>query len=224
MEDFIDYILFLLLIFVIAFACLIIFLLVKNPIAGYLLIFLFIFSITGGTGILGWKFYQKKRLGPYYEILREISQSRKEIHHSTRQLERHLKKAIKEQFPKIHQLCHEAQKCIYKITEIDKVISSLEKKQVIGNRQTIRQIAENNEIEEKIQESNKRHQENIRAIKVSKNQYFQKVQQVLKFLQELNSQILALKYSHGNIEIQAEIAETIDGLLIEIQTLKEMTT
>lgn len=223
MDAFIDLILFLLLLFVIAFAGLLIFFLVTNPPVAHILMFSFLCGLVGGIGILGWKIYRKKRLETYNEILREISQSKKELTRSTRRLDRHLRKAIREQFPKIRQLCREAKKCIYKITEIDKVLLSLEQKQLKESSQFVRQLSDDKRIEEKIQESHQRFRENLRTIQSSKNQYLQQVQQVLRFLQELNSQILALKYSQGDFTIQTEIADTIDELLIEIQTLEEIT-
>ncbi len=223
MEDFIDIILILLLVFVVAFTGLLIFLLRTNPPLAHLFMFLFLGSIAAGVGVLGWKIYRKKRLEPYHDILREISRSKKEITRSTRQLDRHLRKVIRAQFPKIRQLCREAKKCIYKITEIDKALRPLEKKQFREHSQFARQSSSDKRVEEKIQESHQRYYENIRTIQSSKNQYLQQVQQVLRFLQELNSQILALKYSQGNFSLQTEIADTIDDLLIEIQTLGEIT-
>lgn len=223
MEEFIDYILFLLLVFVIAFAGLIIFLLEKSPLAAYMLIVAFLGSVLGGIGVFGWKVYQKKRLEPYYDLLREILQLKKEITRSTSRLDRHLRKAIRDQFPKIRQLCYETKKRIYKISEIDNVLVSLEQKQSSEDGQFLRSLSTNQKIEEKIQESHRRYYENLRKIQETKNQYMQEVEQVLRFLQELNSQILALKYSQGNVTIQKEIADTIDELLIEMQTLEEIT-
>ncbi len=223
MEDFIEYILFLLLIFLVAFTGLIVFLLEKNPVAGYLLIVSFFGSLAGGIGALGWRFYRKKRLEPYYELLREILQLKKGIVRSTRRLDRHVQKLIREQFPKIHQLCKESQKRLYKVTEIDKVIASLEQKYINETGQSKRSLSGNRKIEEKIQESHKRYSANLLKIKETKNQYMQEVEQVLRFLQELNSQILALTYSKGNVTIQQEIADTIDELLIDMHTLEEIT-
>jgi hypothetical protein len=223
MEDFFDYILLLLLIVVIIVTSLLIFLLIKNPLAGYILIIAVIFSIAGGIGILGRKLYQKKRLGSYYEMFQDISQSHKEIHRSSRYLERPLQKIIKPQFPKIQQLCQESQRCVYKIVEIDKVLSTLEKKQTTEHRNFLKQVIEESSRKEKLRESDHRYWENIKTITNSKKRYLQTVHQVLQFLQELNSHILALKYSPFESEIHIQIPETIDDLLIEIRTLKEMT-
>jgi hypothetical protein len=139
MEDFIDYILFALLFFFIAFIGLLVFLLRENPIAGYILIVSFILSLTGGATFLGWKLYKKKQLGRYYEFIYEISQSNKEIHRSTKRLERHIRKIIREQYPKIDHLCQEAQKRVYKIVEIDNALSAIEKIESLQTTQTLHQ-------------------------------------------------------------------------------------
>jgi hypothetical protein len=222
MEEFFDYILLLVLIFMIIFTSLLIFLLIKNPLAGYILMISVIFGIAGGIGVLGRKFHRKKRLGSYYEMFQDISRSQKEIHRSSRYLERHLQKIIKQQFPKIRQLCQESQRCIHKIVEIDNVLSDLENEQNAKHRNFLKQVIGESSRKEKIRESDTRYWENIKTITDSRKRYLQTVQQVLQFLQELNSHILALKYSPFKSEIHTQIMEAIDDLLIEIQTLKEM--
>ena len=224
MEDFFDYILSLLLIFVLVCSGLIIFFLIKDPTIGYLLLYFFICLIVGGIGLVGWKVYQKRRLGQYYDLLRDIRHAEKAIYQSTKQLERHSRKAIKEQFPRIRQLYRESRKRLFKIIEIDKVLLSFEKKQFNENTYPISPVLDDTtQRTEKLQASHKRYQQNIRKIEQSKHQYLQEVQEVARFLDELNSQILALKYSSDRLEIQTKIAETIDELLIDIQTLEEIT-
>jgi uncharacterized phage infection (PIP) family protein YhgE len=180
-------------------------------------------SIASGISFWMWKIHLRKSMGAYYEMFISISKSKKEIHRSVKTLDRYLRRAIKEQFPKINKLCRKAETHVKKIQEIDKVLSSLEAKRELEYQQHTQQL-ENRELTAKISESYKRYNENIRAIQTSKNQYLQQVQQVLHFLEELNSQILALKYSRGDMKkIGTEIAETIDDLLIEMQTLKEIS-
>jgi thymidylate synthase len=161
-------------------------------------------------------------MGSYYEIFGAILRSRKEIIQSVKKLDPHLRKTIQVQFPKINQLCRETKKCILKIQEIEKVLFSLEAKQESENKRYSQQLSNNPEIANKMRDSKKRYYENIQAIQLSKNQHIQQIQQVLQLLQELNSQILALRYSHSNVEIGNEIAETIDELLTEIKTLEEI--
>lgn len=222
MEDFIEIILFILLILAILFTGLLIFLFIKSPTVAYILILAFVLSLATGVGVWIWKIYLRKRMGSYYEIFGAILRSRKEIIQSVKKLDPHLRKAIQVQFPKINQLCRETKKCILKIQEIEKVLFSLEAKQESENKRYSQQLSNNPEIANKMRDSKKRYYENIQAIQLSKNQHIQQIQQVLQLLQELNSQILALRYSHSNVEIGNEIAETIDELLTEIKTLEEI--
>ena len=102
MEDFIDIILVILLILIILFVALIIFLFNKNPTIASMLLFAFIVFLVIGIGIWGWRLYRKKRMGSYYEIAAAILRSRKEIVHSTKKLDRHLKKIIQIQIPEFN--------------------------------------------------------------------------------------------------------------------------
>lgn len=222
MEDFIEIILVILLILAILFTGLLIFLFIKSPIIAYTLSLAIVMSLIAGIGVWARKIYLKRRMGPYYEMFVAISQSRKEIIQSVRKLDRYLRGAIQAQFPGINQLCRETKKCILKIQEIEKVLSSIEATQESENKRYIQQLSGNREITSQIMDSKKRYYENIHAIQLSKNQYIQQIQHTLQFLQELNSQILALRYSHSNPEIGNEVAETIDELLIEIKTLEEI--
>lgn len=222
MDDFIEFILFSVLILAILLGGLFIFLLIKNPLVAYMLVIGFFLTLAGGIGVWLLKIYRKKRLGPYHEMYTAISQSREEIMQSTKKLNRYLRRVIQDHFPKIKQLCKEAQKCVLKIQEIDKVLSSLDEKQKKEARR-YQKIADNPDITRRMVDSNKRYHNNIQAIQASKNQYIQRVQQALQFLQELNSQVLALRYSHDNTKIDNDIAETIDDLLIDIRTLEEIT-
>lgn len=154
MEDFIEIILFILLILTILFTGLLIFLFIKSPTIAYILILVFVLSLAAGVGVWTWKIYLKRRS---------------------------------------------------------------------ENKRYRQQLSDNPEIASKMRDSKKRYYENIQAIQLSKNQYTQQIQQVCQLLQELNSQILALRYSQSNTAIGTEIAETIDELLTEIKTLEEIT-
>ncbi len=222
MEDFIEIILFILLILAILFTGLLIFLFITSPTIASILILAVGVSLAAGAGVWAWKIYRKKRMGPYYEMFAAISRSRKEISQSVKKLEYHLRGAIRAHFPKVNQLCRETKKCVLKIQEIEKVLSSLETKQESENKRSIRQLSDDREIASKMMDSKKRYYENIQAVQLSKNQYIQQVQQVLQLLQELNSQILALRYSHSNTEIGHEIEETLDELLTGIRALEEI--
>lgn len=221
MENFIDYILFLLLIFFIAFTGLLLFLLIKNPTAGYMLIVGFLTGLLAIGGILIWKVFQKKRLGDYYDDFQEILQIRKEIYLSTKGLERPVKKLVTAQFPQINQLCRETQRCLQKVAEIDKVIVTFEKKHHTVFRQSPLDTPGHSLKDAKINESTRRYQENLYAIKLSKSQHLKQVQRILQLFQELNSQILAMKYSQEKPELQTEIIESINEMLYEIHKLNE---
>ena len=223
MEEFIDYILIALVILVIVFTSLLIFLLLHNPSIGYWLLGGAFVGLITGMGVIIRRAYQKRRLGEYYELFRELSQSTKDIKRSTKRLERHTRKSVKEQFPKIRTLCHETRNRLHQIVDIDKTLHTFERQEFSKSQHSSSQMTHDRHTAEKIYASSKRHQENIRKIERSKQQYLQDVHQVIRFLYELNSQILALRYSQKKGEIQLQIAETIDELLIDIQTLEEIS-
>ena len=219
MEDFIDIFLFLLLLVVVVLAGLLIFLLLKNPPLAYLLMCVLILSIAMGIG--GWarKVYRKKCMGTYYPMFVTILQSRKEIFRSVKKLDRHLRTTLTALFPKIDTLCSEAQKCIWKIQDIEKNLTSLEAKQhpAYHHSSSPKSIGTTEMVQ-----SNRKYYENIQTVQFSKTQYIHQLQKIIQFLQELNSQILALRYSQSAPEMEDSIMETIDDLLIKMNALEEI--
>jgi hypothetical protein len=220
MEDFIDVFLVILLLAVVVFSGLLIFLLLKNPPLAYFLMGLFSLGITAGIGVWVRKVYRKKRMGSYYQMFMTISQSRKEIFRSIKKSDRPLKTTLTPLFPKIDTLCVEAQQCIWKIQDIEKNLASFETKQHLAYQHQP-SSPENIGITGMIQ-SNQKYYKNIQSVKSSKTQYIRQLQRIIQFLQELNSQILALRYSHGSPEMGNSIMETIDDLLIRMKALEEI--
>lgn len=220
MEDFIDIFLVLLLLVVIALAGLLIFLLLKNPPLAYLIMCFLILGIATGIGVWLRKLYRKKRMGTYYPTFVTISQSRKEIFRSVKKLDRHLRTTLTPLFPKINTLCSEAQKCIWKIQDIERNLTSLEAKQR-STYQYHSPSSKDRGTTEMVQ-SNKKYYENIQTVKFSKAQYIQHLQRICQLLQELNSQILALRYSQSAPKMEGSIMETIDDLLIKMRALEEI--
>ncbi len=224
MEEFLDYILIAVLILLLGFFGVIMVLLEDNPLAAYALIAAFVGSIGGVVGIVGWKWYQKKRLAPYYDLLQDVLQIQKDIFRATARLERPLKNMLKDQFPNIRQLTREARKRLYNITEIDRVLADLEQQQSHRDESYRRATTSPHpDLEEKLHVSHTRYAENLKRIQDAKDHDMQQVEQILRVLQELHSQILALKYARGNTTMQQEIADTIDDLFIDMQSLEELT-
>lgn len=201
MEDFIEYILWFLLIFFIVFTGLLLFLLITNPTAGYLLIAGFFTGILGIGGIIIWKFFQKKHLGAYYDDLQEILQLKKEIYLSTKHLEKSLRKAITEQLPQVHQLCHETQRYLRKVAEIDKVIAEFEKKH---------------------HERPPQYQDTLRSLTLSRNELLRQVHQVQHVLQELHAQILAMRYAQQTPELHTELVMRINDMLHAMRYFRDL--
>ena len=220
MEEFIDYILYLVLIVIIAFTGMLIFFLIKDPAMAYRLLALFLSMLAGGIGLVIRKSYRKKRLGKYYELSREIPQIQKDIRRSTKRLERHSRKMMKEQFPKIRKLCSQAQQRLKNVAEIERTLRSFEKKQP-SNSSLTSNLSEKER--RKLYASKERYLHNIQRIKESKRLNLQQVQEILRILHELNSQILALKFSEETPGLQEDIGDTIGELLVEMQSLEELT-
>ncbi|PIE34496.1 hypothetical protein CSA56_07565 [candidate division KSB3 bacterium] len=223
MEEFIDFILIAILIIVIAFSGLLIFLLRYNPSMAYWLSAVTFSGLVIGSGLLIRKIYRKKLLGEYYDLFQECSRLSKAIAHSTKRLERHTRKNIRGQLPKIHTLCRKTRKRLKQLVEIDNTLHTFEQQEPSGSTHTSSATSQNQYTAEKISASSKLYRENIKKIERSKQQYLQDVQQVIRFLHELHSQILALRYSQQKGGIHIQIAETIDELLIDMQTLEEMS-
>ncbi len=223
MEESIDYILYLILIAVIVFTGTLVFFLIEEPAIAYRLLTLFLCGLAGGIGVFVRRIYQKKRLGEYYELSRELPQIRKEIQRSTKRLERHSRKMIEEQFPKIRKLCSQAQQRLKKVLEIGRTLRSFEKKHMSSNLLASSQASIDKHAVGKLYASRERYFHNIQKIEQSQQQNLQQIHEILRFLHELNSQILALKFSEEKHGLPEEIAETIDELLIEVQSLEELT-
>ncbi|GAK53679.1 hypothetical protein U14_04946 [Candidatus Moduliflexus flocculans] len=211
MENFIDLFLMLLIVVVIVITGGLIFLFLKDPIAAYRVVWSIAGIIFAGTGVAGWKFYQKKRLGSYKSTLQELLQLYKEITQTTRYLDSTTKKTIRTYFPKIRQLRYEAQRRIYKILEIEKDLRKIEKQQFTDSLHALSSSAVS------------RYKVNINAIERAKSQHLQDIQHIIRFFHEINTQLLALKYTNEKTIIQDKIAEMIDDLLIDMQTLEEIT-
>lgn len=195
MEDFIDYLLALLLLLVILVTGLLIYLLFNAPGIAYLLIVLLIASSVLGVGIWLRKIYRKKRLGAYYSLFVATGSSKKQLIKTIQELDRPLKRLFIPLYPKINTLCKEAQQNISKIQEIDNTFQTLE--------------------------TRKQDQESIHIIQTSKIKYLHHIQQSIQFLQQANTQIVALKHSQNLSTIEPIIKKTLDELLIEMDAIVE---
>ena len=223
MEEFIDYLLYLVLIVVIVFTGTLVFFLFKDPAMAYRLLAIFLCGLSGGIGLFVARLVRKKRLGEYYELSRELPQIRKDIQRSTKRLERHSRKIIQGQLPKIRTLCSQAEQRLKHVVEIEKALHALEKKHSSSTSLASAQIPTGTQANEGLDTSQGRYFQNIQKIKRSKLHNLQQVQEVLRVLQELNSQILALKFSEEKQILQEDITEMIDDLLLEMQSLEELT-
>ncbi|MCP4400655.1 MAG: hypothetical protein GY801_25560 [bacterium] len=223
MEEFIDYILYLILIAVIVFTGALIFFSIEDPAMVYRLLTFFLCGLTGGIGFFVRKIVQKRRLGEYYELSREFPQIRKDIQRSTKRLERHSRRIMKEQFPKIRRLCSQAEQRLKKVVEIERTLHSFERKQLSSSPLASDRTSTDTQANGKLYASRERYLHNIQKIEQSQQQNLQQIHEILRFLHELNSQILALKFSEEKHGLPEEIAETIDELLIEVQSLEELT-
>lgn len=225
MEDFIDYILFLLLLIVLGITGLLIFLLFNSPRLAYALVVILFLGTTGGIGVWVRKIFRKKRLGAYYPLFLAISQSKKEIIKSVKKLNRDLRSNLPPLFPKLNKLCMEVQQCIWKLQDIDNTLASLEAKKHSERHQRHQPLRTSPKVHKESTRavaSSNRYYENIRAIETSRQRYLQQIQEVLQFLQEFNSHLLALRYAHSTFEVDSDITETLDELLIELKTLEEI--
>lgn len=211
MEDFIDYLLWLLLIFFILFTGLLLFFLVKNSTMAYILSVIFLAGLVGIGGVVIWKVSQRKRLGDYYTDLQELLCIKKEIHQSIKHLDKPVKKVLITELSQLNQLYRETRRSLQKIAEIDKDIAMFERKHPSRPRQS--------HLDATMKESTTRYQENLSAIKFSKNQNLRQVQHVLQVLHDLNSQIVAMKYSQEKPELNTELVENITAMLHEIRSL-----
>ena len=220
MGDFLDFIVFIAILVVLLLMGGFVYLLGTNPLIAYGLLFGGLLGIAVWIGAWGWKRYRKQHLGPYYETFSALLQAKKDVMQSMQKLDPHLRQSLKRHTPRIKLLHREAQHCLLKLAEIDEMLSAFEAKQQLPT--SFGQKGGTAEMDRKLRESNERYSRNIEAIQASKRQYSQQVQQVLHFLQELNSQMTALRYSHKKQEIEQDIAATIDDLLIDIQALDDI--
>jgi len=211
MENFIDLFLGFLVVIVIAVTGGLIFLFIKDPAAAYGVMWSGIGAILFGAGFTGWKFYQKKQFGSYYDTMKELTQLYKEIIRTARQLEPSVKKAIRVQFPKMRQLRYEAQRRIHKVIDIEKDLRKIEKQHLTNNLPAFSQTPAS------------RYNINIKTIEQAKGEYLQDIQNIIRFFHEMNSQLFVLKYANEKTVIQSKIAGMIDELLIDMQTLEEIT-
>lgn len=221
MGDFLDFIVFIAIVLVLLLMGGFVYLLGSSPLIAYGLLFVGLLGIAAWVGSWGWKRYRKQRLGPYYETFSALLQAKKDVMRSMRKLDPRLRQSLQRHTPRIKLLHREAQHCLLKLAEIDETLSAFKAKQQLPTTSS-GQEGDSAEMDRKLRESSKRYSRNIEAIQASKRQYSQQVQQVLHFLQELNSQMTALRYSHKKQEIEQDIAATIDDLLIDIQALDDI--
>lgn len=207
MENFIDLFLMFLIVVIIAMTGGLIILFIKDPITGYWVLWSGVGVILTGIGLAGWKFYRKKRLGAYHDTLNELIHVHKEIIRTVKHVEPSVKKAIRAHFPQMRHLHREAQRRIYKILDIEKDLRKIE----------------NQQFTQSIPALPLRYQRNIARIKQARSQYLRDTQQIIRFFHEINSQLLALKYANEQTGIEHKIAGMIDDLLIDMQTLQEIT-
>lgn len=211
MEDFIDYLLFLLLLGVISAAGLLIFLFLNAPTLAYLFVSMLMSGLGVGVGIIGKRFRQKARMGPYYPLFLTISQIKKETTKLVKHLDRDLRKLFSPLLTKTEHLHREAQRCIWKIRDLDKTIAAIESTPSTAYRTS-----------EWGTDDGKAYYNNIHFLESTRTEYIKQLHQVLHFFQEFNSQIIAVKYSQGSTEIENTLTDTLDELLIEIKALKEI--
>lgn len=207
MENFIDLFLLFLIVVIIVMTGGLIVLFIKDPITGYWVLWSGTGVIFSGIGLAGWKFYQKKRLGAYNETLNELTHIHKEIIRTVKHLEPSARKAIRTHFPQMRHLYHEAQRRIYKILDIEKDLRKIE----------------NQQFTKSISALPLRYQRNIATIEQARNQYLRDTQQIIRLFHEINSQLLALKYVDEQAGLEHKVAGMIDDLLIDMQTLQEIT-
>lgn len=195
MEDFIDSLLMLLLLLVLLITGLLIYLLFNAPGIAYLLIGGLMSSAALGVGLWLRRIYRRKRLGTYYALFAAIGSAKKELFKTINQLDRPLKRLFLPLYPKLNTLCKEAQQTLSKVQEIDRALQKLEARPP--------------------------DQKSIHAIQTSKIKYLNHIQQSIQFLQQANTQIIALKHSRSPATIEPTIKETLDELLIELEAIIE---
>lgn len=223
MEEFFDIILIAALILVMIFGGAVIYFLIENPRIAYLLIAGFVLLVGTGSGLWIRKISRKKRLGQYYELSGDISQKYRNIQRALKTLDRPSRNILSAYIPKIRKLYEETQRCLVRVVEIDRALETLDHKETQEKERSIRPWSPRQRRGAKMRASDHRYSENIQVIQQSKSQHLQEIQQVIRCFDELNSQILALKYAPLSSNMGVTISDTLDELLIDIQALHEVS-
>ena len=220
MEDFFDYILGFVLLVLLGMIGALIYFSVHAPLLANLLAISLVALCIGGTSLLARGILQKKRLGDYYPLLQSISQSHKEVTKAFRRLGRPVRKGLKPLLPKIKLLQRTVKEHLWRIYRIDRTLLRLNQQQTPELPVYVRFSKDNPD--ERTIEYHKHYYENIQRIEASKTQYLREIQEALQYLHSLHAQLLVLQYSPHKANIAGTMAETLDELLIEMETLQEI--
>ncbi|MBD3309398.1 hypothetical protein GF339_23575 [candidate division KSB3 bacterium] len=214
MEDFIEYILVLLVVMVLGFTLLLLFLLVKHPFAGYALLGGGALGIGGIVGWLGWKWYRRRRLGAYYETFQELVALEREVFRTIKRLDPPLRRVMRGHVSTIRSLCRTAQGCLVKLSDLERALRVVEQKQ--GQ--------EKGKVEERNLDREGSYSPALQALTDSRRRYLRVSHQVLQFLQDLHAKLLVFQYAHGQEAeaLQHQLADTIEDLFVDIEAIEEV--
>lgn len=204
MEDFFDYALGIVLIALLSMIGLLVYFSSHAPLLAHFLASVVLAGFIGGAIIVVLWIIQRKRIENYYPLLQTFSRAYKDVKKAFKTLDRPMRRSLKPLLPKIKRLRKAIRNHIWKLYAIDKTLKTLHQHQ------------------HSILLPHQHYYEHIHAIETSKTQYLAEIQNALQYLHTLQAQLLAIHYTPPNSNIAHIIPETLDELLIEIETLREV--
>jgi DNA repair exonuclease SbcCD ATPase subunit len=221
MEEFFDYILWLLLAILLALTGALVYFLFHNPFLAYLLLGVIGGATAIGAGVFLRGVFRKKRLREYYSLSLTITQTYKDILAAYRKLKRPAQKNLRVFLPKIKKLHKAARKHIWRIHDIEQTLKQLERQhQRSSVPDNVPPPAQHSQ--QRLLGSHHRYYDNIRTIEASKTRYLQEIQEVVQFFQSFQTQVVALRYSQNQTGMHQEMSETLHELLLEMKALDEV--